>query len=109
MTRKEHVLRHAKNQPDRRGSHGVFDGGEEMAFQIIDEAWKKAQKSGIRPKSEGDSLAYTIPMGRRVGYLGGTAGRARGNPALTTVFIVLKKGTKDVITAFPTVIRGISL
>ncbi|MFT5408455.1 MAG: hypothetical protein ACI9NC_001164, partial [Verrucomicrobiales bacterium] len=40
-TRKAHVLRHARNQPDRAGSHGVFDADGDEVFRVIDEAWAK--------------------------------------------------------------------
>lgn len=99
-TRVEHVLRHAKDQPRRRGSHGVFDGGRDQALATVDEAWKLAKQKKIKPKKEGDRLAYTIPMGKRVGYLGGSSGARRNNPPLSKVFIVVK-GKSEVITAFP--------
>ncbi|MCA9215179.1 MAG: hypothetical protein KDB27_19055 [Planctomycetales bacterium] len=101
MTRVEHVLRHAQDVPDRRGSHGVFDGGKHKAFQTIDAAWKLAQKQRARPKVEGDRSTYTINMGRRVGYLGGQNGKRRRNPALNRVFIVVRTNTSEVVTAFP--------
>lgn len=100
-SRKEHVLRHAKDQPNRDGPHGVFDGGAELAFAWIDAAWQKAKKDKIRPDTESGRDAYTISMGRRVGYLGGKTGAQRGHPPLTKVFIVVRKGTTEVITAFP--------
>lgn len=101
LTRKAHVLRHAKDQPNRVGSHGVFDADGEAVFKVIDEAWGKIKQKNIRPRVEGDSQTYTVPMGRRVGYLGGKTGARRKKPALNSIFIVVRKGTKDVITAFP--------
>lgn len=101
LTRVEHVLRHAADQPRRAGSHGVFDGGNDRALEIVDEAWKLAKQKKIKPKNEGRTSAYTIPMGRRVGYLGGQRGAQRKNPALKKVFIVVRTGTSEVITAFP--------
>ena len=100
LTRVEHVLRHAVDQPQRRGSHGVFDGDKDQALATVDEAWKRAKSKKIRPQKEGDRLAYTIPMGRRVGYLGGSTGARRKHPALKRVFIVIR-GKSEVITAFP--------
>ena len=101
LSRKDHVLRHAKDQPGRDGPHGVFDGGEDLAFAWIDEAWQKAKKEKIRPDRETGRDAYTISMGRRVGYLGGKTGAERRNPPLTKIFIVVREGTDEVITAFP--------
>jgi hypothetical protein len=101
LTRIEHVLRHARDIPDRDGPHGVFDGGEARVFAVIDEAWKLAQKQGIRPDVERDRSLYLIPMGRRVGYLGGRAGAARGKPSLSRVFLVIETRSNNVITAYP--------
>lgn len=100
-TRKEHVLRHAKDLPDREGPHGVFDEGESLTFAWIDEAWKTIQANRIRPQTEGDRETYTVPMGRRVGYLGGKTGAKQNHPPLTKIFLVVRKGTSEVITAFP--------
>ena len=101
LTRKAHVLRHAKDQPKRAGSHGVFDANGDAVFKVVDEAWVKAQRDRIRPRTEGDSQTYLVPMGRRVGYLGGQNGARQKNPVLKSVFIVVRRGTKDVVTAFP--------
>jgi hypothetical protein len=100
-TRVDHVLRHARDIPDRDGSHGVFDGGPNAVFGVIDEAWRNAETKKLRPTIEGDRSLYTVPMGRRVGYLGGRAGASRGHPPLTKIFLVIETGTKNVITAFP--------
>ena len=101
LSRKDHVLRHAKDQPNRAGSHGVFDANGDEVFRVIDEAWEKVKKNGLRPRVEGDSETYTISMGRRIGYLGGKNGARRSKPPLKSVFIVVRKGTKNVVTAFP--------
>lgn len=101
LTRVEHVLRHARDLPDRDGSHGVFDGGPEAVWGVIDEAWRNVEKKKIRPTIENERSLYTVPMGRRVGYLGGRAGASRGHPPLTNVFLVVETGTRNVITAFP--------
>ncbi|MCB1096689.1 MAG: OB-fold nucleic acid binding domain-containing protein [Verrucomicrobiae bacterium] len=101
-TRIEHVMRHAKDEPGRAGSHGVFEkGSQDDVLALIDEAWMLARKRGIKPAKEGNSLAYSIPMGRKIGYLGGTEGTRRRKPALTRLFLVIRSGSTDVITAFP--------
>ena len=101
LTRKEHVVRHARDLPDRDGPHGVFDGGEDLAFAWIDAAWKKIERDKLKPVLEGDRVTYTVSMGRRVGYLGGRTGADRGHPPLSRIFLVLRKGTTEVVTAFP--------
>ncbi|WP_166823224.1 hypothetical protein [Thalassoroseus pseudoceratinae] len=101
LTRKAHVLRHARDIPNRDGPHGVFDGGDDVAFAWIDEAWKKIKTDRIRPQSDDGRDVYTVSMGRRVGFLGGKTGAERNHPALRKIFIVVRKGTSEVITAFP--------
>ncbi len=101
LTRVEHIARHLKDQPTREGPHGVFDGGSEVAFAVIDEAWRIAQQRRLRPKKEGDRSSYTVSMGRRIGYLGGRKGTARRHPPLTHLLIVFRTGTKEIVTAFP--------
>jgi len=100
-TRVEHVLRHAADEPRRAGSHGVFDGGNDGTLATIDAAWKQIKRAKIKPRKEGRTSSYIVPMGKRVGYLGGQNGARRKNPPLTKVFIVVRTGTSEVITAFP--------
>lgn len=101
LTRVEHVERHCRDIPDRDGPHGVFDGGSGVAFAVIDEAWQTAQENNLRAEREGDRSSYTVNLGRRIGYLGGSTGARRRHPPLEKVFIVFETGTKNVITAFP--------
>jgi|GEM_PF-894308 len=100
-TRVEHVLRHAADQPRRKGSHGVFDGGNDKALATVDEAWQLVKKKKLQPKNEGRSSVYNVSMGRRIGYLGGQSGAKQRKPALKRVRIVVRKDTSEVITAFP--------
>ena len=101
LNRVEHVERHTRDIPDRDGPHGVFDGGREVAFAVIDEAWDLAEKKKLRADVEGDRSSYLVRMNRRVGYLGGKTGKERGNPPLDRVFIVFETDTKNIVTAFP--------
>ena len=100
-TRLDHVLRHAQDNPQRDGPHGVFDNGCDGALATIDAAWSLVQKHKIKPEIEGDRASYTISMGRKIGYLGGSLGADRNHPPLTRVFIVVKRDTSEVVTAFP--------
>jgi len=100
-TRVDHVRRHMRDIPDREGRHGVFDGGEEVAWAVIDEAWLNAQQRRMKADPEGSRSTYVVPMGRRIGYLGGRVGAAKRNPPLKRVSIVFKTGTKNIITAYP--------
>ena len=102
LTRVEHIMRHAQNQPRRAGKHGVFDANTEAeVFALLDQAWTRAQQQGVRPRSEGSRSTYTVSMGRRIGYLGGQVGGQRRNPALKRIRIVFETGTKNIVTAFP--------
>ena len=101
LNRVEHIMRHTRDIPDRAGPHGVFDGGKEVAFAVLDEAWQLAEKKKLRANAEGDRSSYLIRMNRRVGYLGGQTGKQRGNPALDRVFIVFETDSKNIVTAFP--------
>lgn len=101
LTRVEHIGRHSQDIPQRDGPHGVFDGGPDVAFAVIDQAWQLARKRKLRPQREGDRSSYTVDMGRRIGFLGGRTGATKQNPPLNRLFIVFTTGTQDIITAFP--------
>ena len=46
--RLEHLRRHTKDIPNRKGSHGVFDGDMEGALKTIDAAYERAKKGQQR-------------------------------------------------------------
>lgn len=100
-TRLDHVRRHMRDDPRRDGPHGVFDGEEGVALATIDEAWRLIHTKKIRPQTENGRSAYTVSMGRRVGYLGGTLGASRDHPPLDRVFIVVEADSANIVTAFP--------
>lgn len=104
LNRVQHVIRHSGDDLARAGKHGVFDAGRSGTLGVIDEAWVLAQKggSGVTAVTKGNRTVYTVDMGRRVGYVGGQAGAAAGNPAANYVQIVIENG-KEVITAFPVI------
>lgn len=98
--RLKHVERHARDDPGRPGSHGVFDGGMEGALQTIDKAYERAKKKQrTTVKEERGSTVYTVDMGGRVGYVGGQTGKRKRNPMARRVKIVVQ-GNR-IITAFP--------
>lgn len=99
--RLEHVLRHAKDKPNRNGKHGVFDGGPDKTLQTIDLAFEKAKKKSkdVFVKKEGSRTVYEVNMGRRIGFVGGKDGNRRGKPATFKVRIVA--AGNNVITAYP--------
>ena len=98
-----HIMRHAEDQPQRPGKHGVFsgEGDRKKILAMIDEAYLQALKGGrrVETKQEGDRIVYTVNMGRSVGFIGGQVGNRQGKPSATKIRLVLE-GT-NVITAFP--------
>ncbi|MDA8743785.1 hypothetical protein N9N28_04030 [Rubripirellula amarantea] len=98
--RLDHLARHTRDQPNRPGSHGVFDGEMEGALKTIDRAYARA-KTGQRTTKSVDQgrTIYTVDMGGRVGFVGGQVGKRKRNPMARRVRLVLD-GDR-VITAYP--------
>ncbi|QDT45807.1 hypothetical protein Pan241w_59350 [Gimesia alba] len=98
-----HIMRHAEDQPDRPGKHGVFAGNGERkkVLALIDEAYLQALKGGknVQKKTQGKRVVYTVDMRRQVGFVGGQVGKKQGNPAAYKIRLVLEGA--NVITAFP--------
>ena len=100
--RTEHVLRHAQDQPNRRGTHGVFyDNGDDV-FRLIDEAYElvKSKSRQVDSKESRGNMAHVIDMKRKIGYKGGQSGNSKGKPPLYKIKLILAGGNR-VITAFP--------
>jgi hypothetical protein len=100
--RLRHVMQHAKEDTTKR-IHGVFDGNRDQILAVIDEAFQKALKGGrdVRKDEQNDRLVYTVNLGRKIGYMGGSEGERAGNPDCRYVRIVLEEGNV-VISAYPT-------
>ena len=100
--RLEHVMRHARDDPGRSGPHGVFDlQTQDEIAGLIDEAYAIAQNEPRRAviRRDDERTIYTVQMNRRVGYVGGSAGRAANHPPCRRMTLVLEG--LDVITAYP--------
>ncbi len=96
----DHVMRHAEDDPGRP-AHGVFDGDRDDILKLLDEVYemiKQKSKYVKTEKSQGNT-AYTVSLGRQVGYEGGQKGKRSGNRGLRSVRLVLD-GNR-VITAYP--------
>lgn len=98
--RLKHLERHIEDDPSRPGSHGVFDGGMEGALAAIDLAYTRA-KSGVKTtvEEEDGRKIYTVDLGKRIGYIGGSEGRRRKNPMARRLRLVVDQNR--VITAYP--------
>ena len=94
-------MRNAVELPRRAGKHGVFVPGDQAAvFALIDEAWQRAQNSGLYAHQDRGRSVYNISMVRKVGYLGESEGARVCKPALTELRIVFETGSKNIVTAF---------
>jgi hypothetical protein len=99
--RLSHIARHLEDQPDRPGSHGVFDGDMAAFLVAIDDAYKRARghAKGTKSKLEDGMTIYEAPFDQTIGYLGGTEGARKKNPKLKKLRLVLRD--RNLITAFP--------
>lgn len=99
--RLDHIAKHLQDQPDRPGSHGVFDGGMAEFLVAIDDAYKRAKghAKGTKSRVEDGATILEAPFDKPIGYLGGTEGARRKNPKLKRMRIVLRD--RNLITAFP--------
>ena len=99
----DHVLRHSADQPDRQGSHGVFDGSTTEILTLIDQAYEMIQEDSPDVRNEppeDNRTAYTINFKRRIGYKGGQSGARSNNPPLRILKLILQDGNR-VVTAYP--------
>lgn len=97
-----HIERHLTDQPDRPGSHGVFEGEMEAVLTWIDEAYRKSKTKAKGTTSEVDSDGRTVidaKFDQAIGYVGGRDGQRKKNPPAKTLRLVLDE--RNVITAFP--------
>jgi len=99
--RLKHLARHLEDQPNRPGSHGVFNGDLTQALEWIDEAYLKAKKGdrSARTRKEEESTVYEVTFEKSIGYIGGSDGKRRNNPPTKRIRIVVIG--QNVITAFP--------
>jgi len=100
--RLRHVMQHSKDDTTKP-IHGVFQGNRDQILALIDEAYQKAKKGGrdVQSKKQNDRLVYTVNLGRKIGYVGGSEGKRANHPSCRYVLIVLEDGNV-VITAYPT-------
>ena len=82
--RVDHVLDHTVPNPNKP-VHSVFNVQGDDALSLVDEAWTRR---GISDPN--DVAAFVVDMGRPIG----TAGE-------TSIRVVVRPGTTDIITAYP--------
>lgn len=96
-----HIARHLEDQPNRPGSHGVFEGDMAAFLVAIDDAYKRARghNKGTKSREEDGMTVYEAPFDQTIGYLGGTEGARKKNPKLKKMRLVVRD--RNLITAFP--------
>ena len=99
----EHVMRHSRDMAGRH-AHGVFigNGDRDTVLKLIDDAWELAEAKSPKAKyekSKGND-AWTVNMGRKVGFDGGQKGKRNGGKSLNSIKLILAK-RNQVITAYP--------
>jgi hypothetical protein len=99
--RLKHIARHLEDQPDRPGSHGVFQGGMKSFLVTIDDAYLRAKKGakGTTKKQDDGSMVYEVTFEKPIGFIGGEAGGRKKNPSTKKIRLVVRG--ENVITAFP--------
>ncbi|MFM8573696.1 MAG: hypothetical protein ACKOAU_19030 [Pirellula sp.] len=96
-----HIARHLEDQPNRPGSHGVFEGDMAAFLVAIDDAYKRARghAKGTKSRDEDGMTVYEAPFDQPIGYLGGSEGARKKNPKLKKMRLVVRD--RNLITAFP--------
>ncbi len=99
--RLKHIARHIEDIPDRPGSHGVFEGSMADFLETIDQGYQRASSKakGTKTRDEDGMTIMEITFDKKIGFVGGSEGRRKGNPSTKRLRIVLN-GDR-VITAFP--------
>lgn len=99
--RLKHLAKHLKDQPDRPGSHGVFEADMPQVLRWLDEVFQRAQREepGTSRRQERDRWVLEAAFDEAVGYVGGSTGARRGHPETRQIRLVVEDNR--VITAFP--------
>ncbi len=100
--RLKHIEKHLKDQEDRPGSHGVFDGDMAAVVRWIDDAYQRAEKKakGTTKRLEDERTVIEANFEKPIGYVGGRDGKRKGHPPAKRLRLVVDD-RKNVITAFP--------
>ncbi len=96
-----HIMAHTQDEPNQQGQHGVFDAKKPLeVFQLIDNAYQLALLGDRTDTNyEDERTIYTVNLGKRIGYIGGTSGKRRNHPSAKYLRLVVERDR--LITAFP--------
>ena len=99
--RLKHLARHLEDQPNRPGSHGVFQGDMRDFLVVIDDAYTRAKKGAkeTTKKEDDGSVVYEVTFEKAIGFIGGETGGRKKKPAAKKIRLVVRGS--NVITAFP--------
>jgi len=93
-----------RNRFESPPAHGVFigNGDRDTVLKLIDDAWELAEEKSSKAKYEKSrgNDAWTVNMGRKVGFDGGKKGQRNGGKSLNSIKLILANGNQ-VITAYP--------
>ena len=96
----QHVMRHLENDLSRP-YHTYFYGDSKIMFAKIDEAWEKIKAEGISYEIRNGNWKYVVDMGEVVGRVGGSLIEGQPIQECTKIAIVVRPGTNQVVTCFP--------
>ncbi len=103
--RLKHLMAHTRDEPDRPGSHGVFDSTSAAdVIRLVDAAYRQSLAgNNVRKAVEQDRTVYEVDMGRQIGYVGGESGKRQGHPAARYLELVIEHDAAGprFITAYP--------
>ena len=96
-----HIMAHTHDEPNQPGQHGVFDAKQPLeVFRLIDNVYQQALLGDRTDTSyEDERTIYTVNLGKRIGYIGGTSGNRRNHPTAKHLRLVVERDR--LITAFP--------
>ncbi len=87
----KHIAKHLSDQPNRPGSHGVFDGDLDVVLRLIDDAYRRALRGDRSTKTppRRPSTIYEVTFERPIGYVGGQDGKRKKNPTTKRMRLVV--------------------
>ena len=85
--RVDHVLEHTAPNPNKP-VHSVFNAQGDDALRIVDDAW--VNRTGPGTLQSNGNRTWAVDLGRPIGTTG-----------QTSVQIIVRDGTNEIITAFP--------
>ena len=97
-SRREHVEAHGRDNPERPGKHGVFDGDP---VESVESAWELAVEEGIEGVQQPNgNIRYEVPF-EGAGIQSGNPDLPGHGDILDTITVVVKPPDNTIVTGFP--------